>query len=74
LPPTRRYVRPVNAAAIAENLTLRSLLQRRDPALANYLGCGSDYQRKEEEAAAAKAAIVAKMQQATEALRRQNRH
>jgi phage shock protein A len=72
VPPTRRYGKPVNAAAIAENLTLRSILQRRDPALANYLGCGSDYQRQQAEAEALKAEIKTRLEAKTAELRQQN--
>ena len=54
VPPTRPYGRPVSGDDIRKNLTLTSLLQRKDPKLAAYLGVGSDYQRRREEEAAAR--------------------
>jgi hypothetical protein len=42
VPPTRAYGKPVSGEAVSRNLTLKSLLQRRDPALAAFLGIGSD--------------------------------
>jgi hypothetical protein len=54
VPPTRPYGRPVSGDDIRKNLTLTSLLQRRDQKLAAYLGVGSDYQRRREEEAAAR--------------------
>jgi hypothetical protein len=72
IPPVRPYGKSVDANAIASNLTLKSILQRRDPELANYFGCGSDYRRKQDEAAALKAEISARFTQETERLRQQN--
>jgi hypothetical protein len=54
VPPVRRYGTPVSGEAVSRNLTTTGLLQRRDPALANYLGIGSDYHRKQEAAAEAR--------------------
>jgi hypothetical protein len=54
IPPQRTYGRPVSGDDIRKNLTLTSLLQRKDPKLAAYLGVGSDYQRRREEEAAAR--------------------
>lgn len=54
IPPKRPYGRPVSGADVAKNLTLKSLLQRRDPALAAFLGFGSDLQRREAEEVAAR--------------------
>jgi len=54
VPPTRAYGRPVGGDDIRKNLTLTSLLQRKDPKLAAYLGVGSDYPRRREEEAAAR--------------------
>ena len=48
-PPTRPYGKPVSREAVSRNLTTTGLLQRRDPALAAYLGVGSDYHRKQQE-------------------------
>lgn len=51
-PPTRQYGRPVDPAAIKQNLTLVSVLNRRDPALASFLGVQSGaYIREAEERA-----------------------
>jgi hypothetical protein len=72
IPPTRPFGRPVSGEAVAQNLTLRSLLQRRDPALAAYLGCGSDLQRKAEEEAAARQMQAEAMRLQTERLSAQN--
>jgi hypothetical protein len=72
IPPVRPYGKSVDANAIASNLTLKSILQRRDPELANYFGCGSDYRRKQDEAAALKAEISSRMAAETERVRKQN--
>jgi hypothetical protein len=72
IPPTRPYGRPVSGEAVAQNLTLKSLLQRRDPALAAFLGFGSDLQRKQEEEAAARALQAERMRLLTEQSRQQN--
>jgi hypothetical protein len=50
VPPKRPYGKPVSGEAVSRNITLTGTLQRRDPALANYLGIGSDYHRKQQEA------------------------
>jgi hypothetical protein len=72
IPPTRPYGRPVSGEAVAQNLTLKSLLQRRDPALASYLGFGSDIARKREEEQQARILQAETLAMKTEALRRQN--
>jgi hypothetical protein len=72
VPPVRRYGRPVSREAIGQNLTLTSALQRRDPALAAYLGIGSDYHLKQQQAAEARRLQVESMQAKTEQLRKQN--
>lgn len=69
VPPTRPYGRPVDPAAVRQNLTLTSLLQRKDPKLAAYLGIGSDHQRRREEEAAERAASIDRMRQATDSAR-----
>jgi hypothetical protein len=51
---------------------LTSLLQRKDPKLAAYLGVGSDYQRRREEEAAARQMAAQAMQMQTERLRQVN--
>ena len=72
VPPTRPYGRPVSGGAIAQNLTLKSLLQRRDPALAAYLGCGSDLQRREAEERAAREMQAQALAMQTDRLRQVN--
>ncbi len=72
IPPTRPYGRPVSGDDIRKNLTLTSLLQRRDPKLAAYLGVGSDYLRRREEEAAARQMQAQALQMQTERLRQVN--
>ncbi len=72
LPPVRRYGKPVSGEAVSKNLTLTGALQRRDPALAAYLGVGSDYHLKQQQAAEARRLQVESMQAKTEQLRQQN--
>jgi hypothetical protein len=45
-PLLRQYGKPVDTAAIKQNLTLVSQLNRRDPKLATYLGVQSGYQQQ----------------------------
>ena len=71
-PPTRPYGKPVSGAEVGRNLTTTGLLQRRDPALATYLGIGSDYHQKEAAAAAARQASAEALQAQTEQLRQRN--
>ena len=71
-PPTRPYGKPVSREAVSRNLTTTGLLQRRDPALAAYLGIGSDYHQKQQQAAEARRLQVESMQAKTEQLRKQN--
>ena len=72
VPPTRRYGTPVSREAVSQNLTTTGLLQRRDPALASFLGVGSDYHLKQQQAAEARRLQVESMQAKTEQLRKQN--
>lgn len=72
VPPVRRYGKPVSGEAVSKNLTLTGALQRRDPALAAYLGIGSDYHLKQQQAAEARRLQVESMQAKTEQLRKQN--
>jgi hypothetical protein len=72
VPPVRRYGTPVSREAVSRNLTTTGLLQRRDPALAAYLGIGSDYHLKQQESAEARRMQVESMQSQTEQLRKQN--
>ena len=71
-PPTRPYGKPVSGADVSRNLTTTGLLLRRDPALAAYLGIGSDYHLKQQQAAEARRLQVEAMQAKTEQLRKQN--
>ena len=71
-PPTRPYGKPVSREAVSRNLTTTGLLQRRDPALAAYLGIGSDYHLKQQQAAEARRLQVESLQAKTEQLRKQN--
>jgi RNA polymerase sigma factor for flagellar operon FliA len=57
---------------LRKNLTLTSLLQRKDPKLAAYLGVGSDYQRRRGEEAAARQMQAQALQMQTERLRQVN--
>jgi len=71
-PLLRQYGKPVDTAAIKQNLTLVSQLNRRDPKLATYLGVQSGYQQQlEQQQAQCKAAAEA-MQAATAALKERN--
>ena len=72
IPPRRPYGRSVSGDDVRKNLTLTSLLQRKDPKLAAYLGVGSDYQRRREEEAAARQMAAQAMQMQTERLRQVN--
>ena len=72
VPPVRRYGKPVSGEAVSKNLTLTGALQRRDPALAAYLGVGSDYHLKKQQAAEARRLQVESMQAETEALKQRN--
>ena len=72
VPPVRRYGKPVSGEAVSKNLTLTGALQRRDPALAAYLGIGSDYHLKQQQAAEARRLQVESMQAKTGPLRKQN--
>jgi hypothetical protein len=72
VPPVRRYGTPVSREAVSRNLTTTGLLQRRDPALASFLGVGSDYHLKQQQAAEARRLQVESMQAKTEQLRKQN--
>ena len=72
VPPVRRYGTPVSREAVSRNLTTTGLLQRRDPALAAYLGIGSDFHLKQQQAAEARRLQVESMQAKTEQLRKQN--
>ena len=72
IPPKRQYGRPVDPEAVRNNLTLSSVLSRRDPALASYLGVGSDYHRRQQQEREAAALQAQAMQLQTEQLRAAN--
>ena len=71
-PLLRQYGKSVDAAAIKQNLTLVSQLNRRDPKLATYLGVQSGYQQQLEQEQAARKAASDAMQAATAALKERN--
>jgi hypothetical protein len=71
-PPLRQYGSPISADAIRQNLTLVSVLNRRDPALASFLGVQSGAYRKAEEEQAARAMAAQSLQMQTERLREVN--
>ena len=71
-PLLRQYGKPVDTAAIKQNLTLVSQLNRRDPKLATYLGVQSGYQQKLEAQDAQRKAQEQAMQAATAALKARN--
>ena len=71
-PLLRQYGKPVDAAAIKQNLTLVSQLNRRDPKLATYLGVQSGYQQQLEIKQAARKVAGDAMQAATAALKERN--
>ena len=72
VPPVRRYGKPVSGEAVSRNLTLTGALQRRDPALAAYLGVGSDYHRKQQESAEARRMMGQALEMETARLREVN--
>ena len=72
VPPVRRYGTPVSGEAVSRNLTTTGLLQRRDPALASFLGVGSDFHQKQQQSAEARRLQVEAMQAQTEQLRQRN--
>jgi hypothetical protein len=68
----RQYGKPVSREAVSRNLTTTGLLQRRDPALAAYLGIGSDYHLKEAARSLARQASAEALRLQTEQLRQRN--
>ena len=71
-PLLRQYGRPVDAAAIKQNLTLVSQLNRFDPKLATFLGVQSGYQQQLELEQVARKAAAERMATATAALKERN--
>ena len=70
--PARQYGTPIDPAAIAKGLTLRSLIARKDPELASYLGIGSDLALREEEEREARRLRPQALGMETDELRQQN--
>ena len=71
-PLLRQYGKPVDAAAIKQNLTLVSQLNRRDPKLATFLGVQSGYQQQLELEQAARKERNDAMAATTAALKARN--
>jgi len=71
-PLLRQYGKPVDTAAIKQNLTLVSQLNQRDPKLATYLGVQSGYQQELEQQQAQRKAASDAIQAATTALKERN--
>ena len=71
-PLLRQYGKPVDTAAIKQNLTLVSQLNRRDPKLATYLGVQSGYQQQLEQQQAACKAQEQAMAATTATLKERN--
>jgi hypothetical protein len=72
IPPRRQYGKPVSTDTIRQNLTLVGLLNSRDPQLASYLGIQSGTHQRRLEEQQARQEAAARLQAATEELRRQN--
>jgi len=70
--PVRGYGKPVDPIEIGKNLTLRSLIAKHDPALANYLGIGTEQQRLDEEEREARHLQSEALRLQTEKLRADN--
>ncbi|MHA3959943.1 hypothetical protein [Synechococcus sp. LTW-G] len=72
IPPRRQYGKPVNSEAIRQSLTLVGLLNKRDPALASYLGIQSGSYAREAAERAERQAVIERMQALTEQTRQAN--
>lgn len=70
--PSRAYGRPIDTSAIASSLTLRSLLAKKDPQLASYLGVGTDAHIRAEEEKEAHRLRAQALAMETEKIRSQN--
>ena len=70
--PKRQYGTPVSTESLKQNLTARSLICRRDPELASYLGLQDGSYRREAQAREAAALQARALQMQTERLRQQN--
>ena len=72
VPPRRQYGKPVSAQAVRQNLSLVGLLNKRDPALASYLGVQTGSFAREQQEREERQALAERMQQLTEQTRQQN--
>jgi len=70
--PLSQYGKDTDRQAVARNLTLRSMIERQDPALAAFLGFGSDVPRREAEDTAQRQALIERMAQLSVQTRQQN--
>ena len=72
IPPRRQYGKPVSTEAIRQSLTLVGLLNKRDPALASYLGIQTGSYAREAAERAERQAAIERMQALTEQTRQAN--
>ena len=72
IPPRRQYGKPVSTEAIRQNLSLVGLLNKRDPALASFLGVQAGTFAREAAERAERQAVIERMQQLTDQARQQN--
>jgi len=72
IPPRRQYGKPVSTEAIRQNMTLVGLLNKRDPALASFLGIQSGSYAREAAERAERQAAIERMQALTEQTRQAN--
>ena len=72
IPPRRQYGKPVSTEAIRQSLTLVGLLNKRDPALASYLGIQTGSYAREAAERAERQAAIERMQALTEQTRQPN--
>jgi len=72
IPPRRQYGKPLSTEAIRQNMTLVGLLNKRDPALASFLGIQSGSYAREAAERAERQAAIERMQALTEQTRQAN--
>jgi predicted nuclease of restriction endonuclease-like (RecB) superfamily len=70
--PKRQYGSPLNPEALKQNLTTRSLICKRDPELASFLGLQDGSYRREAEEREARILQGKALEMQTEALRQRN--
>lgn len=70
--PRRQYGSPVNPDDLKQNLTARSLICKRDPALASFLGLQDGSYRREAEEREARILQAKALEMQTEQLRQRN--